>query len=133
MEDQDHPGNRTVGDDRDLPSSVRGSTQTFRQEIHHARRHGGLRIGRASLISRKHQNTPGKWTTGSVTASRPAVSRALHRGFWTGPKIGLQAEGLFLPAQGMEGHMNLDLMSDLYMAAVGAVVVVGWFAREIAA
>jgi len=40
---------------------------------------------------------------------------------------------LFLPAQGMEGHMNLDLMSDLYMAAVCAVVVVGWFAREIAA
>jgi len=33
----------------------------------------------------------------------------------------------------MEGHMNLDLMSDLYMAAVCAVVVVGWFAREIAA
>jgi hypothetical protein len=29
--------------------------------------------------------------------------------------------------------MNLDLMSDLYMAAVCAVVVVGWFAREIAA
>jgi len=25
--------------------------------------------------------------------------------------------------------MNLDLMSDLYMAAVCAVVVVGWFAR----
>ena len=33
----------------------------------------------------------------------------------------------------MEGHMNLDLMSDLYMAAVCAVIVVGWFAREIAA
>jgi hypothetical protein len=29
--------------------------------------------------------------------------------------------------------MDLDLMSDLYMAAVCAVVVVGWFAREIAA
>ncbi|MFL5231133.1 MAG: hypothetical protein ACJ8C7_22985 [Microvirga sp.] len=29
--------------------------------------------------------------------------------------------------------MNLDLMSDLYMAAVCALVVVGWFACEIAA